>query len=305
MDDETIDDQLDIMSSFDFFPSSTYDVPAFCKHDIILINGLQASPLYNGRVGKLGNYNRETGRWDVFFLPPFHDEAGLRVKPSNLIWIADRMRCKQDSAACQPDYIFSYMLQYLDVYADIPQFDIASIVRSTATAQSIRFEDRTAALEQIQTENRFSSWNASRIFMQAMQDAMNEKGRLMILFRRTLLSNAAFMFQKAQHHEMCIDGNSMNRHPWDFKLFIDDDYIKSEKGSSLTEQAFRSTLQGLIGLKDTTCSICIEPINGVSAFPDNVTIDCGHMFHIDCFSQWIENSTTLHCPNCRSPYSRS
>ena len=43
-----------------------------------------------------------------------------------------------------------------------------------------------------------------------------------------------------------------------------------------------------------------------SGRPDNIIIDCGHMFHIECFdSHWKacdEAKNTVRCPNCRAPY---
>ena len=40
-----------------------------------------------------------------------------------------------------------------------------------------------------------------------------------------------------------------------------------------------------------TCSICLEQQN-----MDTVLIKCGHSFHKNCISKWIEQKRT--CPNC-------
>ena len=91
-------------------------------------------------------------------------------------------------------------------------------------------------------------------------------------------------------------------------LFVNDDYLKSEKGSRLSEYMFATAIRTTLGLKDNTCSICMDLIKGYtpSGRPDNIIIDCGHMFHIECFdSHWKacdEAKNTVRCPNCREPY---
>lgn len=40
------------------------------------------------------------------------------------------------------------------------------------------------------------------------------------------------------------------------------------------------------------CSICLEKINS-----ELVTLECGHSYHQECISKWLDIETT--CPYCR------
>ena len=44
---------------------------------------------------------------------------------------------------------------------------------------------------------------------------------------------------------------------------------------------------------EKTCSICQDDILG-----DNMKLDCGHSFHVDCVNPWFNGYNT--CPTCRS-----
>ncbi len=43
------------------------------------------------------------------------------------------------------------------------------------------------------------------------------------------------------------------------------------------------------------CTICLEEIDETG---DNLKLNCGHSFHIDCIGEWITNNKNT-CPNCR------
>ena len=46
---------------------------------------------------------------------------------------------------------------------------------------------------------------------------------------------------------------------------------------------------------DEECAICLEE----ETDPEMTKLACGHMFHSDCISDWLEFNTT--CPLCRLP----
>ena len=215
---------MSFMDIMDSVPRQLFNVPPLAKHDLVLINGLQSSPQYNGRLATLGNMVRD--RYNVFFTPPYDDEEGIRVKPTNLIWVAHKDTCAKGAMVCPPEYMFSYMLMYRDTYADFPKFDMVSIAQSIASTQNIRFEDRTVQLEKLQIDGVHHTYHAQRIFMKAGVDAMVANGKLMILFRRTLLSNAAFISYELSTMVM---SSAQSSHPFDFILFVNDDYLKSER----------------------------------------------------------------------------
>lgn len=47
---------------------------------------------------------------------------------------------------------------------------------------------------------------------------------------------------------------------------------------------------------NTTCSICIEDLDGIN---NRLTTDCGHCFHTNCFLQNVSHNG-FNCPNCRN-----
>ena len=47
---------------------------------------------------------------------------------------------------------------------------------------------------------------------------------------------------------------------------------------------------------NTTCSICIEDLDGTN---NRLTTDCGHCFHTNCFLQNVSHNG-FNCPNCRN-----
>lgn len=278
---------------------------------MVLLNGLQSVAKYNGRLCRLGNFDSRTGRYAVFFSHPFEDEEGIRVKAANLIWIADVQTIKKGARVCYPEYMYSYMMYYANAYADLPHIDISAIVQQVASSRCIVVEDRTEELEKIQVEARFHSNHASKVFIKAAEDAMRAEGRVLILFRRTLLSNASFMsfmlsypFFGAEEHPL----------PWDFKLYVNDDYLHSQKGSGLSSEHLSLALRSLLGDQATTCSICMEDFGeeefgqedigkqSLSEKINSIVIDCGHRFHVHCFQNMLDNSTSPSCPNCRTPY---
>ena len=307
------DQRLDLTGMLDSIPMESFDVPPLQKHDLVLINGLQAKPQYNGRLCTLGNMVKDSGRYNVFFQPPYDDEEGIRLKPSNLIWVANKSTWAVKGAmVCVQEYMYSYMIMYRDSYAALPTIDMASIAHSIASNQNVQFEDRTAQLEQLQIDVKHHSWLASRIFLKAGMDAMESNGKLMILFRRTLLSNAAFMSHKLTTLAIA-DPDNNSKYGWDFMMYFKDDYLKSEKGPELTEQLFIDCVRTVLGLKDMTCSICHDSILGYtsSGTPDNIMTPCGHMFHIECFQKYMcsydapsgmRNIGPYPCPNCRALY---
>jgi hypothetical protein len=200
----------------------------------------------------------------------------------------------------KPEYIFSWIVRYIDTYANLPRIDMQKCAQQIVDRHGITFEDRTELLEQIQVNRIAHGVECAKIFIKAGQDATEANGKLMILFRRTLLSNAAMIYYKCSmsHH-------TTSNYPWDFKIFFRDDFIKSERGHLLTEETYTNLIRGLIRIDE--CSICISPIEGnldKNGQLDNVFIDCGHAFHTKCFQGWM-NSTTdypIPCPNCRVPY---
>jgi len=143
-------------------------------------------------------------------------------------------------------------------------------------------------------------------------DAMESNGKLMVIFRRTLLSNAAMMAYKLSTFAI-VDPDNKGKYAWDCMMYFKDDYVKSEKGPKLTEQLFVSCVRTVLGLRDDTCSICHDRILGYtsSGMLDNVMIPCGHMFHVECFTKYMcyyeapNGMRTIGpypCPNCRAPY---
>lgn len=146
-------------------PMEPFDVPPLKKGDLVLLNNLQSKPECNGCLCKLGNLVKESGRYNVFYLPPHEHEDGIRVKPSNLIWVADKTTWEVKGAiVCQQEYMYSYMTMYIDTLSILPPVDMASIARSIASKHGVRFEDRTAELEQLQIDAKHHSKLATLIF---------------------------------------------------------------------------------------------------------------------------------------------
>jgi hypothetical protein len=277
-------------------PRSSFQIPFFCKHDIVVVNGLQSKPEYNGHVGTLGNKIPETGRWKVHLKC---DDELICVKPENLIWIVDGKTLNKGAVVCHHEYIFTYMIQYLDKYNEFSQIDMTGIAECIATQHGIRFEDRTAQLERIQVEYDYHGFRVLEVIQKVLEDCCSD-GKLLILFRRTLLSNAAIMYFLTTSIAATSDPDSANPYPYDFLLYFRDDFFQSRSGPRLTEDRYRRGIVGLIA-PENVCSICADKIDG---HLDNTVIDCGHMFHIKCFQQWMQASSTfpVPCPNCRSPY---
>ena len=46
-----------------------------------------------------------------------------------------------------------------------------------------------------------------------------------------------------------------------------------------------------------TCAVCLSNITGENKDDKACTVDCGHIFHIECISRWIKKSKE--CPLCR------
>lgn len=45
------------------------------------------------------------------------------------------------------------------------------------------------------------------------------------------------------------------------------------------------------------CVICLDCLNSKHSI---VATDCGHVFHLECLSEWIQKSRT--CPECRGTF---
>ena len=146
--------RLDLTGLLDSMPMKSYDVPPLKKHDLVLINGLQAKPQYNGRMCTLGNMVKESGRYNVFFKHPYDEEEGIRVKPSNLIWVANKSTWADKGAMVwKQEYMYSYMIMYIETYAALPTIDMASIARSIASNENILIYSLKTALH---------SWSSCR-----------------------------------------------------------------------------------------------------------------------------------------------
>ena len=286
-----------------------FDAPALRKGDFVLVNNLKATSKLNGHMARLGNYDGDAGRWEVRFLND--DLQSVRIKVVNLIWIASRMSYDKGAVICKQNYVYSWMLHFEKRYDDLPRIDMQGIAQTLAQKNGIRFEDRTHLLEDFQVNGTKGGMSALQIMFKADSDALNANGKLAILFRRTLLSNACFMFFKAFIGKF-DDPDGDQSTPWDYKLVIRDDYCKSERGSELQELNFKSGIATLLDPVRPTCSICLDEIDG---HMDNVVLECGHSFHKDCFLDWMESSRIeagkrnkhgpVPCPNCRSIYSPS
>jgi hypothetical protein len=59
-----------------------------------------------------------------------------------------------------------------------------------------------------------------------------------------------------------------------------------------TREQIQAATQHHVGVHDTTCSICQEPVECATRIRE-----CGHCFHSDCISQWFTVNTR--CPMCR------
>ena len=262
-----------------------------------MLNKLKSNHELNGHVGQLGNYDATATRWEVHFRgEPFKEMPSVRCKPDNLIWIMDSNTFSIGSGAFRlnTSHYFPAIMNYLPTYADLPTIDMAQLAQEIALSAGYRFEDRTHLLEQLQIDNIHDGSAVLDVFIKAATDAMGDPERkLMILFRRTMLSNAAMMFYK-----LVGGGDNPNRYAWDFKLFIGDDFVKSERGHNLTEFTYTNAVKNIMTY-DMECTICMDKIDG---HLDNVFITCGHGFHIKCFRDWMASGQDVTCPNCRAPY---
>ncbi len=59
-----------------------------------------------------------------------------------------------------------------------------------------------------------------------------------------------------------------------------------------TQQQIAAAVDQHVGVHDTTCSICQEPVECATRIRS-----CGHCFHSDCIAQWF--SVNPRCPMCR------
>lgn len=59
-----------------------------------------------------------------------------------------------------------------------------------------------------------------------------------------------------------------------------------------TEAHIRNAIETRVGLVDTVCAICTEPLNSATRIRQ-----CGHCFHTSCINQWF--SMNPRCPVCR------
>lgn len=47
---------------------------------------------------------------------------------------------------------------------------------------------------------------------------------------------------------------------------------------------------------EAACSICLEPLSSGSRI---CSLECSHVFHVDCVSSWLMRRTRSFCPVCR------
>lgn len=79
---------------------------------------------------------------------------------------------------------------------------------------------------------------------------------------------------------------------------IDDRLLENNKGNNVRE-IIEKIKENKVSPKDipsggNTCSICLEDFTEEK---ENIILDCKHIYHIDCISQWITKEPT--CPLCR------
>lgn len=43
---------------------------------------------------------------------------------------------------------------------------------------------------------------------------------------------------------------------------------------------------------------CVLCLNELDDYDDKITLDCGHVFHLECLDNWIDRTNS--CPVCRS-----
>ena len=85
---------------------------------------------------------------------------------------------------------------------------------------------------------------------------------------------------------------------------IDRDENEDENDSDETQCRVKEiNLEEVTIPDDTTCAICIEEINKDNKNQKICQLQCGHFFHQDCISPWVntilEESNSITCPLCR------